>query len=221
MRRPRGDVCAAALAVLACWGCATARGGAPGGPSASGSAAAVSPAGAIADSARPTSAADVAFMTGMISHHAQAVLMAGWAPTHGAGSSVRVLCERIVVAQRDEINVMQGWLRRRHEPVPDPDPRGQVMPGMDQPMLMPGMLNPRQLAQLDNARGPEFDRLFLTDMIMHHQGALTMVDQLLASQGAAQDNVVFLFAADVNADQSTEIDRMSRMLAALPTGGRQ
>lgn len=190
---------------------------------ATGHRAAITPApGARADSGRPPyTAADVHFMSGMISHHAQAVLMAGWAPTHGASQAVRALCERIAVAQRDEIALMQRWLRERHETVPDADPRGHVMPGIDHPMLMPGMLNAGELAQLDSARGPEFDRLFLTFMIMHHEGAITMVNQLLGARGAAQDDVVFLFAADVNADQTTEIDRMSRMLAALPAGGHQ
>ena len=145
--------------------------------------------------------------------------MAGWAPTHGGSATVRALSERIVVAQTDEIAFMQRWLRERHETVPSADPRGHLMPGMDHPMLMPGMLTPEQMAQLDAARGPEFDRLFLTFMIKHHQGAITMVQQLLSAQGAAQDGAVFRFAADVHADQTTEIDRMSRMLAALSPGG--
>ncbi len=171
---------------------------------------------AKSDSGRPPyTAADVHFMAGMISHHAQAVLMAGWAPSRGASDAVGVLCERIVVAQRDEIAFMQRWLRERHETVPDADPHGQTMPGMDHPMLMPGMLTPEQLTQLDGARGPEFDRLFLRFMIQHHQGAITMVEQLLSAQGAAQDGPVFRFAADVNADQTTEIDRMNRMLDAF------
>src|SRR5712671_7908756 len=126
----------------------------------------------------PYTAADVRFMAGMIGHHAQAVLMAGWAPSHGASPSVRILCERIVVAQNDEIAFAQRWLREHGEYVPPADPRGHIMQGMDQPMLMPGMLTPRQMAQLDSARGPEFDRLFLTFMIQHHQGAITMVQQL-------------------------------------------
>lgn len=159
--------------------------------------------------------ADVHFLAGMIGHHAQAVLMAGWAPSHGASASVRVLCERIVVAQNDEIAFAQRWLREHNEAVPPADPRGHVMPGMDHPMLMPGMLTPEQMAQLDAARGTEFDRLFLTFMIQHHRGALTMVEQLISAPGAAQDGPVFRFAADVNADQTTEIDRMTRMLAAL------
>lgn len=162
------------------------------------------------------SPADVHFMSGMIVHHAQAVLIAGWAHTHYASPAVRALCERIVVAQQDEIAFMQRWLRERHEMVPDADPRGQMMPGMDHPRLMPGMLTPEQMAQLDSARGPGFDPLFLTFMIQHHQGAITMVQQLLGTQGGAQDGLVFRFAADVNADQTIEIDRMSRMLAALP-----
>ncbi|MGH7567893.1 MAG: DUF305 domain-containing protein [Gemmatimonadales bacterium] len=176
---------------------------------------------ARADSGRPPyTAQDVHFMSGMIGHHAQAVLMAGWAPTHGASAAVRALCERIVVAQRDEIAFMQRWLRERRETVPEADPRGYTMPGMDHPMLMPGMLTPDELAQLDGASGPEFDRLFLTFMIQHHQGAITMVEELFSAHGAAQDDYVFKFAADVNADQSTEIDRMNRMLAALPSGGK-
>ncbi len=163
----------------------------------------------------PYTAADVRFMSGMIGHHAQAVLMAGWAPSHGASPAVRVLCERIVVAQNDEIAFVQRWLREHEEFVPPADPRGHVMPGMDQPMLMPGMLTPDQMTQLDAARGREFDRLFLTFMIQHHQGAITMVAQLLAAPGAGQDGPIFRFAADVNADQTTEIDRMTRMLDAL------
>ena len=169
----------------------------------------------------PYTAADVQFIAGMIDHHAQAVLMGGWAPSHGASASVRALCERIVVAQRDEIVFMQRWLRERHEAVPPGDPQGHTMPGMDHPMLMPGMLTPEQLAQLDAARGPEFDRLFLKFMIQHHQGAITMVDQLLHAQGAAQDGQVFRFANDVFADQTTEIDRMNRMLDSMsPRGTR-
>ncbi len=172
---------------------------------------------AAADSGRPPfSAADIRFMTGMIGHHAQAVMMAGWAPSHGASPALRALCERIVVAQRDEIGLMQRWLRERHQPVPDADASHDMMAGMSHHEMMPGMLTPDQLTELDNARGPEWDRLFLKYMIMHHQGALTMVDQLFASNGAAQDDVIFKFATDVNADQSTEIDRMQKMLDALP-----
>lgn len=154
-------------------------------------------------------------MAGMIGHHAQAIQMAKWAPSHGASPAVQRLCERIVVGQTDEIAMSQRWLREHGEYVPPADPRGHIMPGMDQPMLMPGMLTPQQMAQLDSARGPEFDRLFLTFMIQHHQGAITMVQDLLAVPGAAQDGPVFRFSNDVNVDQTTEINRMQLMLDDL------
>jgi uncharacterized protein (DUF305 family) len=163
----------------------------------------------------PYTEADVRFMSGMIRHHAQAVLIAGWAPTHGASSAVRTLCERIVVAQQDEIAFMQRWLRQRDKPVPDADASHDMMPGMDHSNLMPGMLTAEQLTELDRARGAEFDRLFLTYMIQHHEGAIAMVEQLFGAYGAAQDDDIFKLAADVNVDQITEIDRMRAMLAAL------
>ena len=169
----------------------------------------------------PYSDADVAFMTGMIPHHAQAVIMAGWAPSHGARHDVAVLCERIVVAQRDEIALMQNWLRDRGLPVPDATSTRMkmMMNGMEHDMLMPGMLTDEEMAALDRARGPEFDRLFLLGMIKHHQGAIDMVNTLFTSYGAAQDEMIFKFANDVYADQSTEIDRMKQMLAETPNPG--
>ena len=124
-------------------------------------------------------------MSGMIPHHAQAVLIAGWAPTHGARADVRVLCERIVVAQRDEIALMQTWLRDRGQAVPAANATHMtmMMDGMEHEMLMPGMLTDDELAQLDKSRGSEFDRLFLRAMIGHHQGAVTMVDDALRCAG--------------------------------------
>ena len=163
----------------------------------------------------PYTKADVDFISGMIGHHAQAVLMAGWAPSHGASSSVQGLAERIVVAQRDEIAFMQRWLKDRKETVPSASTEHMMMPGMDH-KLMPGMLTPEQLTELDKARGTDFDRLFLQFMIQHHEGALTMVDALFAAHGAGQDEDVFKFAVDVHADQTTEINRMGLMLKAIP-----
>jgi len=163
---------------------------------------------------RDYSAADVRFMSGMIYHHAQAVLIAGWAVSHGGSQPVVTLCERIVVGQSDEIALMQRWLRDRHEEVPDVSPGQAAMPEMDHAPMMPGMLTPDQLAHLDRARGSEFDRLFLTLMIRHHQGAITMVNELFA-QGAGEQEKSFRFASDVYADQSTEIARMQKMLATL------
>jgi uncharacterized protein (DUF305 family) len=158
--------------------------------------------------------ADVEFMSGMIPHHAQAVLIAGWAASHGARQDVRILCERQVVAQRDEIALMQTWLRDRGRPVPPANAthHRMVMNGVEHDMLMPGMLTDEELAQLDKARGPEFDRLFLTFMIKHHEGAIAMVDTLFSSHGAAQDETVFRLASDIYADQITEIDFMWKML---------
>lgn len=168
--------------------------------------------------------ADVHFMTGMIHHHAQAVLIAKWAPTHGASDELQRLAERIVVGQNDEIALMRTWLGDKGEPVPEatPGPMRMKMEGMEHEMLMPGMLTDVQLAQLDAARGREFDRLFLTFMIQHHEGAITMVNTLFASPGAGQDEVVFRFASDVYADQTTEIARMQLMLGARggPAGPR-
>src|SRR5215467_2728513 len=162
----------------------------------------------------PFSDADVEFMAGMIPHHAQAVIMAGWAPTHSARQDVAILCERIVVAQRDEIAMMQTWLGDRSQEVPDATStrHKMTMNGMTHEMLMPGMLTDEEMAALDRARGPEFDRLFLVGMIKHHQGAISMVNELFAAYGSMQDDHIYKFASDVFADQSTEIDRMQQML---------
>jgi uncharacterized protein (DUF305 family) len=176
---------------------------------------------AKADSGRPPfTAADTYFMQGMIMHHTQAVIMAGWAPSHGARPDVIRLCERIVVAQKDEIVFMQRWLRERHQSVPEANFTDwhaglgmPAMPGMQAMGPMPGMLSADQMTQLEAARGPEFDRLFLTFMIQHHTGALTMVNNLFESEGAGQDGDIFKFASDVGADQTAEIDRMAHMLA--------
>jgi uncharacterized protein (DUF305 family) len=169
---------------------------------------------ARADSARkPYVKADVDFMSGMIYHHAQAIVMAGWADSNEAGPSVKVLCGRIINAQKDEIRILQGWLRDRNQPIPTPDPAGMPM-GMNgmSHMLMPGMLSPEQMAALHAVKGAAFDRLFLQDMIQHHRGAVQMVKDLFASEGAAQDDIVFKVASDINVDQNTEIARMEKML---------
>ena len=230
--------------------------------------------------------ADVAFMAGMIGHHAQALVMSRMAPTHGASPAVRRLAARIINAQQDEIESMQRWLRVRGQPVPtveidglvltvameDPaasggathsamdhsamdhgtaasggeahggtDPgaghgaahdtaasggtdhaamghsatghsaMGHGAAGMDH-ASMPGMLTQAQLVELDRARGAAFDRLFLRYMIQHHGGAITMVDDLFAADGAASDTESFKLASDIHVDQETEIARMTLML---------
>jgi uncharacterized protein (DUF305 family) len=157
-------------------------------------------------------------MSRMIGHHAQAVVMANMAPTHGASASVGRLAERIINAQQDEIATMQRWLADRLKPVPEARAAGtkMMMNGVEHEMLMPGMLTAPQIEQLDQARGPAFDKLFLTFMIQHHRGAVSMVKELFASYGAGQDELVFKFAGDVGVDQSTEIERMEKMLVSLP-----
>jgi uncharacterized protein (DUF305 family) len=155
---------------------------------------------------------DVRFMQMMIGHHAQALTMAEMAPTHGAGDAIRTLAHRIDISQRDEIELMQQWLRDRGQPVPDEEQMHT--------MEMPGMVTPAQFAQLGAARGPEFDRLFLVFMIEHHVGALEMVDDLFANPLAGQDSDIFRFATDVAADQFDEIAVMERILAGLDPSSR-
>ena len=193
-------------------------------PAAAGAQRVLSPAEkARADSGRPPfTAADVRFMSGMIGHHAQAIQMARMAATHGANPSIRTLAERIINAQQDEIAIMQQWLRDRGQSVPEARPDGMkmkmVVNGVEHEHLMPGMLTEEQMKQLDRARGKDFDRLFLQFMIQHHRGAVSMVKELISSQGAALDDTVFKLASDINVDQTTEIDRMQKMLAALLFG---
>lgn len=187
---------------------------------------------ARADSLRyPYTKADIDFMSGMIHHHAQAIVISRWAPSHGASASVQRLTARIINAQTDEITLMQSWLEDRNQDVPRVDSTGKVtmgsmaghnmaghdmssMSGMAMPS-MPGMLTDAQLKELDAARGTEFDRLFLTFMMQHHRGAVTMVKTLFSSRGAGQDETVFKFANDVEVDQSTEIKRMMAMMLEM------
>jgi uncharacterized protein (DUF305 family) len=175
---------------------------------------------ARADSARHKyTDADIAFMSNMIGHHAQAIAMARMAPDHGASASIRTLAGRIINAQNDEIKLMQQWLRERGKPVPEVTAAGKmIMGGMEHEHLMPGMLTESQMQQLAAAKGADFDRMFLTYMIQHHQGAVAMVKELFGSHGAGQDDTVFKLASDVNVDQETEIKRMQGMLAELLFG---
>jgi uncharacterized protein (DUF305 family) len=179
---------------------------------------------AKADSARyPYTQADIDFMSGMIHHHAQAILISRWAPSHGAAPSVIRLTERIINAQSDEILLMQNWLRDRNRDPMQVDSVGNVTMGhgghaghdMGAMEIMPGMLTDAQLSELRAARGPAFDQLFLTFMMQHHRGAVSMVRTLFSNQGAGQDETVFRFAADVEVDQSTEIKRMLTMMLEM------
>jgi len=164
--------------------------------------------------------ADVDFMVGMIGHHAQALIMSRLAPTNGASSSVQTLAARIINAQNDEIALMQSWLRDREQAVPQVHIDGlnlMVHGGGDHHHAhhMPGMLTQEQLKELAAAHGKEFDRLFLTYMIQHHGGAVTMVEELFSVDGAAQDEAAYKLASSIHVDQITEIARMQKMLDEL------
>jgi uncharacterized protein (DUF305 family) len=154
--------------------------------------------------------ADVRFMQGMIGHHAQALEMTALLPSRSASDGMRMLARRIEVSQADEIEMMRQWLEARGQK--PPDPHAHHMHGA---ALMPGMLTAEEMARLASAKGSEFDRLFLSFMIKHHEGALVMVDQLFAQSGAGQDSEIYAFASDVDADQRMEIERMGAMLKEL------
>ena len=163
-------------------------------------------------------AADVHFMAAMIDHHAQALVICGLAPHNGAGPVIRTLCARIINSQKDEIDVMRRWLRDLGLGPPETHHIGHGELATERSaheVHMPGMLNAEQLDTLRDARGPDFDRFLLKYMIMHHEGAITMVLDLFATDGAAQDDFVFRLASDIQADQSSEIRRMELMLEAL------
>ena len=177
----------------------------------------------------PASPKDVEFMQGMIMHHAQAVEMTALIESHTTNKDLGLLGARISHSQSEEIRFMRRWLEARGEPT---EPMMQLeaksmpgmnMPGMDMPrlevtkhaMLMPGMLTKAQMDALRKAQGKEFDRLFLTGMIQHHGGALTMVKDLFDTAGAGQDAVLFNFATDVDSGQRAEIRIMQGMLEAV------
>jgi uncharacterized protein (DUF305 family) len=213
MRRPRFPTAVLLVSFLAAGACRTASApapsvpivqpGAPGEPSRSvtAAAAAVTP---------KSTDADVKFMQGMIHHHAQALDMTDLLKTRTSSDDMRKLGQRIELSQADEIKMMQKWLEAHGQEAPSE--HAHHMAGAP---MMPGMLTPEQMDKLAAAKGTAFDRLFLEFMIQHHQGALTMVKELFAMPGAAQDSDVFAFASDVDADQRMEIARMSNMLKEL------
>jgi uncharacterized protein (DUF305 family) len=155
-------------------------------------------------------AADVAFMQGMIGHHQQAIDMTDLIATHTSSVTMKRLGERIAISQNDEILMMRRWLTNRGQSVPDA--HAMHMHGA---ALMPGMLTPDEMDRLAAATSSAFDRLFLEGMIKHHGGALDMVADLFAHPGAGQEPEIFMFASDVDADQRAEIARMSVMLEEL------
>jgi uncharacterized protein (DUF305 family) len=151
--------------------------------------------------------ADVRFMQGMIAHHAQAIYMSRLAASHRANPRVLKFANKIDQSQQAEIRLMQEWLRANGQFAPDTSAWRH--------MTMPGMLSDDQLAQLDAAKGADFDRLFLTFMIQHHEGALAMVKDLFATPRAGQEIDVSVFANDVHTVQTAEIGTMRQMLHTL------
>jgi uncharacterized protein (DUF305 family) len=214
MRAPRAAVLCLVVASLVGVSCRTAsvdapppivQPGAPGQPSHT-----ISAAKAADLSKVDYIGADIKFIQGMIGHHAQAVEMVALIPTHTTREELRLLGQRIDISQTDEIKMMQQWLQARGQQVP-----GVNAIHMHGATLMPGMLTEEEMNKLSQAKGLEFDRLFLEGMIKHHEGALTMVRELFATPGAGQDVAIFSFASDVDADQRMEIDRMGGMLDAI------
>jgi uncharacterized protein (DUF305 family) len=164
---------------------------------------------------RKPSEADIQFMQGMIMHHSQAVEMTELLRTRSKDKEVQALGKRISISQTDEMDYMKQWLRDRGEPISahgSMDMAGMDHMDMGSMPMMPGMLTPAQMKALAAATGPEFDHLFLTGMIQHHTGALTMVKDLFKSPGAGQDPQLFDFASDVDNTQQAEIDIMRHML---------
>ncbi|HEU4565954.1 MAG TPA: DUF305 domain-containing protein [Gemmatimonadaceae bacterium] len=241
MTRSHSRAMAALLALAAIAACRS--GGAPAAAPAAVPAAVAANAAPAAVPAAPArrgyTEADVRFVQGMIAHHGQALEMTALVPGRASRPELRLLAERIDVSQRDEIALMRRWLEQRGEEVPDvpalrsgqaaaheahdsthqamradsPHAAHEAMAGHHE--LMPGMLTPEEMARLAAAAGAGFDRLFLEDMIHHHEGALAMVAQLLATPGAAQEPELFRFASDVDADQRAEIARMRALLRAI------
>ncbi len=189
-------------------------------------------------------AADTHFMQGMIPHHAQALQMTAMVNDRTRDPGLRALALRMEISQRDEIGLMARWLRSRDETVPasaafvepsaviasletigqaamDHSAMGHDMGDMEGMPMMPGMLTPDQMVQLEAARDVEFERLFLEFMMQHHNGAIIMVAELFATDGAAQESDIFQFASHVDADQRAEIDRMQGMLDARGQGRSQ
>lgn len=158
----------------------------------------------------PLSPADIQFMQHMIIHHAQAVEMTALIESHTKNEEIRSLGARISRSQSDEMNFMKRWLAIRGEPL---SPPMHHMHTSSHSMLMPGMLTAKQMAALKKAKAKEFDRLFLTGMIQHHEGALTMVKDLFKTSGAGQDAELFNFATDVDTGQRAEIKVMQKMLS--------
>ncbi len=170
--------------------------------------ASIGPDPAAAQAPRRYVQADAEFLQGMIAHHAQAVTMSLLMPKRSKSEPLNSLAERIIVSQKDEIAAMRQWLLDHGAEAPDP----LKHPGHHEHGLMPGMLTPEEMSRLEATTGTEFEQLFLTGMIKHHEGAITMVTDLYRTPGAAQDLAIYRMASDIEADQRAEIARMRALL---------
>lgn len=178
--------------------------GAPGEPNRT-----LSPEEAAAVTGAPYVEADVAFMRDMLHHHSQALMMTGYVDERTTNEKIRLLAQRMDLSQTAEMELMESWLQQRSEPVRDPDSQHG-----EHNATMPGLLSDDELAALQAASGAAFDKLFLESMIKHHQGAITMVNELYAS-GGGQETDLDVMAGHIHADQNIEISRMQEMLAAM------
>ncbi len=166
--------------------------------------------------AREPADADTKFMQGMIMHHSQAVEMTALMPSRTHNKDLLAFGKRISISQSDEMKFMKQWLEDRGKPVEMPMDHSHMdhsKMGAMAPMMMPGMLTPEQMKTLAKATGPAFDHLFLTGMIQHHGGALTMVQDLFSVPAAGQDSLLYDFVTDVDNTQSAEIKIMQGMLS--------
>lgn len=159
--------------------------------------------------------ADVAFVQGMIPHHEQALEMTALVDDRAEDPGLAAMAERIEVTQVAEIEQLEGWLTARGESV-----SGMHAGHSDGEHGMPGMLTRQELARLEQASGPRFDRLFLLGMIRHHEGAVVMVESLLTEGAGGQESEVFQLASHIGTDQQVEIATMKRELRQLAQQSR-
>ncbi|UED82810.1 DUF305 domain-containing protein [Streptomyces profundus] len=155
---------------------------------------------------RPPGPADLTYMDGMVEHHGQALVMTELALEHAESDDVRRLAERIEAAQTPEIEVMRAWLERHDDLAHGPGENHGEHGDHAEHGGMAGMASAEELARLADARGADFDQLFLTLMVRHHEGAVTMAAAVL---GETTDEDVERLATDVIASQSSEIARMA------------
>jgi len=160
--------------------------------------------------------ADVDFMQDMIIHHHQALVMSRLAAQSTNNQAILDLAGRIDVSQKDEISFMQGWLKKREEQVSDPT--SEHLEHTHHTMI--GMATPEQMTQLAESKSTDFDRLFLTLMIDHHDGAIKMVEELREQPGSTYDPILNEFVSDITNDQAVEIERMNALLIGLSNDPR-